>query len=113
MPGPDRKGFSPTLSRLPVPPDPNEPSLNDSKAGDPSAGGSSRGGCRCECGSGLHSPAGPAASSLCARALCLSVQSKEKPMPGDLIQIDRGVCKHWAIDVGDGLVIHATPSGKD
>ncbi|NXQ38354.1 HRSL1 enzyme, partial [Catharus fuscescens] len=31
------------------------------------------------------------------------------PKPGDLIEIKRGHDAHWALYVGDGYVIHATP----
>ncbi|NXU21054.1 HRSL1 enzyme, partial [Pardalotus punctatus] len=34
-----------------------------------------------------------------------------RPEPGDLIEIDRGVYKHWAVYVGDGYVIHVTKAG--
>ncbi|NXS86110.1 HRSL1 enzyme, partial [Erpornis zantholeuca] len=31
------------------------------------------------------------------------------PVPGDLIEIKRGIYQHWALYVGDGYVIHVTP----
>ncbi|KAM8732995.1 phospholipase A and acyltransferase 4-like [Acanthopagrus schlegelii] len=41
-------------------------------------------------------------------------QSEEKPKPGDLIEIFRGVYQHWAVYVGDGYVVHVTsPPGAD
>ncbi|XP_062282182.1 phospholipase A and acyltransferase 4-like [Scomber scombrus] len=37
-------------------------------------------------------------------------QAKE-PKPGDLIEIDRVLYKHWAVYIGDGYVVHL--SGPD
>uniref|UniRef100_A0A8C3WW89 Phospholipase A and acyltransferase 4 n=1 Tax=Catagonus wagneri TaxID=51154 RepID=A0A8C3WW89_9CETA len=36
----------------------------------------------------------------------------EEPKPGDLIEIFRTGYQHWAIYVGDGYVIHLSPSGE-
>ncbi|KAJ8279454.1 hypothetical protein COCON_G00065200 [Conger conger] len=30
------------------------------------------------------------------------------PQPGDLIEINRGKIQHWAVYIGDGLIIHLT-----
>ncbi|KAM5316817.1 phospholipase A and acyltransferase 1-like isoform 2-T2 [Glossophaga mutica] len=38
--------------------------------------------------------------------------SYEDPMPGDLIEIQRLMFKHWAIYVGDGYVVHLTSGDK-
>ncbi|NXH01713.1 PA216 protein, partial [Loxia leucoptera] len=35
------------------------------------------------------------------------------PKPGDLIEIQRGPYKQWALYVGDGYVIHVTPLDKN
>ncbi|XP_072407355.1 phospholipase A and acyltransferase 3-like, partial [Chiloscyllium punctatum] len=34
------------------------------------------------------------------------------PKPGDLIEITRDICSHWAIYIGDGYVIHLTSDGQ-
>ncbi|KAG7462621.1 hypothetical protein MATL_G00186690 [Megalops atlanticus] len=34
------------------------------------------------------------------------------PKPGDLIEIDRGIYKHWALYMGDGYVIHIVPPSE-
>ncbi|XP_036379694.1 phospholipase A and acyltransferase 3-like [Megalops cyprinoides] len=34
------------------------------------------------------------------------------PKPGDLIEIDRGVYKHWALYMGAGYVIHIVPPSE-
>uniref|UniRef100_A0A8C3Y8H4 LRAT domain-containing protein n=1 Tax=Catharus ustulatus TaxID=91951 RepID=A0A8C3Y8H4_CATUS len=44
---------------------------------------------------------------------CFSLNFKEYPMPGDLIEIDRPHYQHWALYVGDGYVIHVTPIGEN
>ncbi|XP_073342671.1 phospholipase A and acyltransferase 3-like [Pagrus major] len=36
-------------------------------------------------------------------------KSDEKPKPGDLIEIFRGLYEHWAVDIGDGWVVHLAP----
>ncbi|XP_018768503.3 phospholipase A and acyltransferase 1-like isoform X1 [Serinus canaria] len=36
-------------------------------------------------------------------------ENKDCPKPGDLIEIQRGPYKQWALYVGDGYVIHVTP----
>ncbi|XP_030252931.1 phospholipase A and acyltransferase 3-like [Sparus aurata] len=33
-------------------------------------------------------------------------ESVETPEPGDLIEISRGFYQHWAVYIGDGLVVH-------
>ncbi|KAM5225548.1 phospholipase A and acyltransferase 3-like isoform 3-T3 [Hipposideros larvatus] len=38
--------------------------------------------------------------------------SDQYPIPGDMIEIDRYVYKHWAIYVGDGCVVHVTTTGS-
>ncbi|CAI5644572.1 unnamed protein product [Oreochromis niloticus] len=36
----------------------------------------------------------------------------QKPQPGDLIEISRGLYSHWAVYVGDGFVVHfGVPAG--
>ncbi|XP_050925161.1 phospholipase A and acyltransferase 3 isoform X2 [Lates calcarifer] len=41
-----------------------------------------------------------------------STQSDMKPQPGDLIEIFRGSYQHWAVYIGDGLVVHFTTTGE-
>ncbi|KAM6953340.1 phospholipase A and acyltransferase 4-like [Aplochiton taeniatus] len=36
----------------------------------------------------------------------------KKPNPGDLIEIDRGPYRHWALYIGDGYVIHLAPPSE-
>ncbi|NXA82102.1 HRSL1 enzyme, partial [Thryothorus ludovicianus] len=31
------------------------------------------------------------------------------PQPGDLIEIDRPLCQHWVLYMGDGDVVHLSP----
>ncbi|XP_064241756.1 phospholipase A and acyltransferase 1-like isoform X2 [Passer domesticus] len=38
-------------------------------------------------------------------------QDNCKPEPGDLIEIFRPLCQHWALYLGDGYVIHITDEG--
>ncbi|NXM82395.1 HRSL1 enzyme, partial [Oenanthe oenanthe] len=38
-------------------------------------------------------------------------QNNSNPQPGDLIEIDRRVCQHWALYTGNGYVIHVTDEG--
>ncbi|XP_073343173.1 phospholipase A and acyltransferase 4-like [Pagrus major] len=42
-------------------------------------------------------------------------KSDQKPKPGDLIEIFRGVYEHWAVYVGNGWVVHVTspPGAKE
>ncbi|XP_073342410.1 phospholipase A and acyltransferase 4-like [Pagrus major] len=41
-------------------------------------------------------------------------KSDQKPKPGDLIEIFRGVYEHWAVYVGDDWVVHLTaPPGAE
>ncbi|KAL1261890.1 hypothetical protein QQF64_007155 [Cirrhinus molitorella] len=37
---------------------------------------------------------------------------EKKPEPGDLIEVFRGVYKHWAIYVGEGYVVHLAPPSE-
>ncbi|XP_073342666.1 phospholipase A and acyltransferase 3-like [Pagrus major] len=39
-------------------------------------------------------------------------KSDEKPKPGDLIEIFRGLYEHWAVYIGDGLVVHIAPPSE-
>ncbi|KAG7484236.1 hypothetical protein MATL_G00047530 [Megalops atlanticus] len=34
------------------------------------------------------------------------------PKPGDLIEIDRRIYKHWALYMGDGYIIHVLPPSE-
>ncbi|XP_027739793.1 phospholipid-metabolizing enzyme A-C1-like [Empidonax traillii] len=34
---------------------------------------------------------------------------KRDPQPGDLIEINRGIYRHWALYLGDGYVLNVTP----
>ncbi|KAJ7397215.1 Phospholipid-metabolizing enzyme A-C1 [Pitangus sulphuratus] len=34
---------------------------------------------------------------------------KRDPKPGDLIEINRGIYRHWALYLGDGYVLNVTP----
>ncbi|XP_016326566.1 HRAS-like suppressor 3 [Sinocyclocheilus anshuiensis] len=40
-------------------------------------------------------------------------KNDQKPEPGDLIEISRGLYQHWAIYVGEGYVIHLAPPSED
>ncbi|CAL8284303.1 unnamed protein product [Boreogadus saida] len=42
----------------------------------------------------------------------MSPVNQKDPQPGDLIEIPRGLIKHWALYVGDGFVVHKTLNGS-
>ncbi|XP_061586305.1 phospholipase A and acyltransferase 3-like [Cololabis saira] len=46
-----------------------------------------------------------------SRSAALIRKFKDKPKPGDLIQIFRGDDNHWAVSVGGGNVVHFVPAG--
>ncbi|KAM8732994.1 phospholipase A and acyltransferase 3-like [Acanthopagrus schlegelii] len=39
-------------------------------------------------------------------------KSNQKPKPGDLIEISRGLYQHWAVYIGDDLVVHMVPPSE-
>ncbi|XP_030252934.1 phospholipase A and acyltransferase 4-like [Sparus aurata] len=39
-------------------------------------------------------------------------ESNQKPKPGDLIEIFRVGYQHWAVYIGDGLVVHLVPPSE-
>ncbi|CAL8240039.1 unnamed protein product, partial [Gadus morhua 'NCC'] len=43
----------------------------------------------------------------------VSTESGVKPQPGDLIEIFRGSYQHWAVYIGDGLVVHLAPPSEN
>uniref|UniRef100_A0A671WQF0 LRAT domain-containing protein n=1 Tax=Sparus aurata TaxID=8175 RepID=A0A671WQF0_SPAAU len=43
----------------------------------------------------------------CFQTVCS--KSDQKPEPGDLIEVSRSLYQHWAVYIGDGLVVHLVP----
>ncbi|XP_030252935.1 phospholipase A and acyltransferase 3-like [Sparus aurata] len=39
-------------------------------------------------------------------------ESDQKPEPGDLIEVSRSLYQHWAVYIGDGLVVHLVPPSE-
>uniref|UniRef100_G1PZG6 LRAT domain-containing protein n=1 Tax=Myotis lucifugus TaxID=59463 RepID=G1PZG6_MYOLU len=49
----------------------------------------------------------------CLTFLAVSLQFREEPNPGDLIEISRIDSSHWALYVGNGYVVHLAPPGEN
>lgn len=50
-------------------------------------------------------------STLSTLSVVFLLQLHEDPRPGDLIEIDHIFYRHWAVDVGDGCVVHVSKMG--